>query len=232
MGKPIYVKWATIDKPIWVTWTNDHDVAQLPVETIPQIFERRKKTMGKSIFGKWANDYDVAWPQVETIPQNFKQRKSVQLIWDKLWPMGKLRWVKWTNRHNMTTTRLENSMELWLEKICPVVSEICITKCGPHWYQIWQAFGPWVSPWGKWANDMIQHNYRPRESCIASTCSNGANLSSGFRDMHSAICRPYWHQIQNVFGPWASQYGTNGQMIMTVLNYRSRQKDVTVISTL
>ena len=41
---------------------------------------------------------------------------------------------------------------------------------------------------------------------------NGINLSSGFNDMRSAKS-----------GPWASPYGADGQMIMTVHNYRPIQ---------
>ena len=44
---------------------------------------------------------------------------------------------------------------------------------------------------------------------------NGLNPSSGFRDMYSAK----WCQICQVFGPWESPYGANGQMT----DFRSRQ---------
>ena len=94
-------------------------------------------------------------------------------------------------------------------------------KSGPNLYQIWQVFGPWASPFG--ANGqmtMTVHNYRPRQFYRT---SNGENPSSGFRDMRSAKSGPNLYQIWQVFGPWASPFGANGQMTMTVHNYRPRQ---------
>ena len=41
--------------------------------------------------------------------------------------------------------------------------------------------------------------------------------------MRSAKSGPNLCQIWQVFGPWASPYGANGQMTMTVHNYRPRQ---------
>ena len=40
-----------------------------------------------------------------------------------------------------------------------------------------------------------------------------------------ALCNVWTHlwQIWQVFGPWTSPYGANGQMAMTVHNYRPRQ---------
>ena len=67
---------------------------------------------------------------------------------------------------------------------------------------------------------MAVHNYRSRQ--VHETL-NGVNPSSGFRDMRSAKSRPNLWQIWQVFGPWASPYGANGQMSMTVHNYRPRQ---------
>ena len=67
---------------------------------------------------------------------------------------------------------------------------------------------------------MTVHNYRSRQ--VHETL-NGINPSSSFRDMRSAKSGPnLWH-IWQVFGPWASPYGANGQMIMTVHNHRPRQ---------
>ena len=65
---------------------------------------------------------------------------------------------------------------------------------------------------------MTLHNYRSRQ--VHETL-NGVNPSSAFRDMHSAKSGPNLWQIWQVFGPWASPYGANGQM--TVHNYRPRQ---------
>ena len=64
------------------------------------------------------------------------------------------------------------------------------------------------------------HNYRSRQ--VHETL-NGVNPSSGFRDMRSAKSGPNLWQIWQVFGPWASPYGANGQMSITVHNYRPRQ---------
>ena len=67
---------------------------------------------------------------------------------------------------------------------------------------------------------MTVHNYRSRQ--VHETL-NGVNPSSGFRDMRSAKSGPNLCQIWQIFGPWASPYGANGQMTMTVHNYRPRQ---------
>ena len=67
---------------------------------------------------------------------------------------------------------------------------------------------------------MTVHNYRSRQ--VHETL-NGINQSSGFRDMRSAKSGSNLWQIWQVFGPWASPYGANGQMSMTVHNYRHRQ---------
>ena len=77
---------------------------------------------------------------------------------------------------------------------------------------------------------MTVHNYRSRQ--VHETL-NGVNPSSGFRDMQSAKSGssaawfdksgPNLWQIWQVFGPWASPYGANGHMSMTVHNYRPRQ---------
>ena len=67
---------------------------------------------------------------------------------------------------------------------------------------------------------MTVHNYSSRQ--VHETL-NGVNPSSGFRDMRSAKSGPNLWQIWQVFGPWASSYGANGQMSITVHNYRPRQ---------
>ena len=67
---------------------------------------------------------------------------------------------------------------------------------------------------------MTLHNYRSRQ--VHETL-NGVNPSSSFRDMRSAKSGPNLWQIWQVFGPWASLYGANGQIIITVHNYRPRQ---------
>ena len=80
-------------------------------------------------------------------------------------------------------------------------------------------------PMGKpiWANGQITmtlHNYRSRQ--VHDTL-NGVNPSCSYRDMPSAKSGPNLWQIWQVFGPWPSPYGANGQMTMKVHNYRPRQ---------
>ena len=67
---------------------------------------------------------------------------------------------------------------------------------------------------------MTLHNDRSRQ--VHETL-NGVNPSSSFRDMRSAKSGPNLWQIWQVFGPWASPYGANGHMTMTVHTYRPRQ---------
>ena len=67
---------------------------------------------------------------------------------------------------------------------------------------------------------MTLHNYR---SIQVHETLNGVNPSSSFRDMRSAKSGPNLWQILQVFGLWASPYGPNGQMTMTVHNYGPRQ---------
>ena len=67
---------------------------------------------------------------------------------------------------------------------------------------------------------MTLHNYRSRQ--VHETL-NGVNPSSSFRDMRSAKSGPDLWQIWKVFGPWASPYGANGHMTMTVHTYRPRK---------
>ena len=86
---------------------------------------------------------------------------------------------------------------------------------------IWLVFGPWASPYGQNGQiTMTGHNYRSGQ--VHETL-NGVNPSSRSRDLRSAKSGPNLCQIWQVFGPWASPYGTNGQMTMTMHNRRPRQ---------
>ena len=67
---------------------------------------------------------------------------------------------------------------------------------------------------------MMLHNYRSRQF---HRTLNGINPSSGFRDMGSAKYCPSAAWFDKFFGPWASPYGANGQITMTLHIYRSRQ---------
>ena len=83
------------------------------------------------------------------------------------------------------------------------------------------SLGQWAIPYG--ANGQITmtvHNYKSRQ--VHKTL-NGLNPSSGFRDQRSAKSGPKLCQIWQVFGPWASPHGANGQMTMTLHNYRPRK---------
>ena len=94
-------------------------------------------------------------------------------------------------------------------------------KVWPKCCLIWQVFGPGASPYGSNGQiTMTLHNYRSRQ--VHETL-NGVNPSSSFRDMHSAKSGPNLWQIWHVFGPWASPYGANGHMTMTVHTYRPKQ---------
>ena len=64
------------------------------------------------------------------------------------------------------------------------------------------------------------HTYRSRKF---HRTLNGENPSSSFRDMSSAKCGLHRYQIWQVIGPWASPYGANGQMTLTLHTYRSWQ---------
>ena len=120
--------------------------------------------MGKPLWGKWANNYDSAQLQVQTSPRNFKWGQSIQRFQRyalcKVWtqfvanltsfcPMGKWPW-------QCTTTGLDNSTELQMEKIHQAVTEIWVP-------QVWQPParppGPWrqypSSPEGWGVNSMV-----------------------------------------------------------------------------
>ena len=92
------------------------------------------------------------------------------------------------------------------------------TKSGPSaaWFDMFVADGQ--THMGQIT--MTVHNYRSRQ--VHETL-NAINPSSGFRDMRSAKSGPNLWQIWQVFGPWASPYGANGRMSMTVHNYRPKQ---------
>ena len=71
---------------------------------------------------------------------------------------------------------------------------------------------------------MTLHNYRSRQF---HRTSNGINPSSGFRYMGSTKW-PKCCLIWQVSGQWASPYGANGQITLTLHNYMSRQVQTTL----
>ena len=68
--------------------------------------------------------------------------------------------------------------------------------------------------WGKFT--MTVHKYKSRQ---VHTTLNWLYPPRSFRDLRSAKSGPNLCQIWQVCGPWASPYGANGQIIMTVHNY-------------
>ena len=72
---------------------------------------------------------------------------------------------------------------------------------------------------------MMLHNYRSRQTHIT---SNDINPSSGFRDLWLSqnLTQVLPHLTR--FGPWASPYGANGQITMTVYICKFRQAHKTL----
>ena len=106
-------------------------------------------------------------------------------------------------------------------QIHPGVSEIWVPQSLAQVLPDLTSFWPMGKPiWGNWAN-----NYDSAQLQVQTSPWNfkWVNPSSGFRDMRSAKSGPNLYQIWQVFGQWASLYGANGQMTMTVHNYRPRQ---------
>ena len=142
-----------------------------------------------------------------------------------IWPLKSRVKVKWP--WCCTTTGLDNSIELRMVQIHPGVSKIWVPQSLAQVLSDLTSFWPMGKPiWGKWVKKtMTMHNCRSRQ--VHETL-NGVNPSSGFRDMRSAKSGPNLCQIWQVFGPWASPNEANGQMTMTVHNYRPRQFHRTV----
>ena len=132
----------------------------------------------------------------------------------KIKDQGQMTWCR-------TTTGLDNSIELRMVQIHPGVSEIWVPQSLAQVLPDLTSFWPMGKPiWSKWAN-----NYDSAQLQVHTSPwnFNWVNPSSGFRDMRSAKSGPNLCQIWKVFGPWASPYGANGQMTMTVHNHRPRQ---------
>ena len=151
--------------------SNDHDVAQLQVKTIP-----RNMKWYKSI--QWFQRYGFrkVWPKC-------------CLIWEVFGP-----WASPYGANGQIIRTLHNyrsrQVHETLNGVNPSSSfrDMRSAKSGPNLWQIWQVFGPWAIPYG--ANGhmtMPMHTYRPRQF---HRTSNGENPSSGYRDMGSAIWQP------------------------------------------
>ena len=154
-------------KPIWGKWANNYDSAQLQIQTSPwsfkwgqsiQRFQRyafRKVwtlfvpnltsfwPMGKPIWGKWANDHDKqldklcfsALPSLQTLFWMCILMCKCDAVWE-----NKILDLTW----QCTTTGLDNSTELWTEKIHQGVTEIWVP-------QVWQPPAqPPARPPGPW----------------------------------------------------------------------------------
>ena len=128
----------------------------------------------------------------------------------KIWPWKSR--VKVKRPWCCTTTGPDNSIELLKSyKSIQRFQWYGFRKVWPKCCLIWQVFGPWANG----QITMTVHNYRSRQ--VHKTL-NGVNPSSRFRDLRSAKSGPNLCQIWQVFGPWASPYGANGQMTTTVHN--------------
>ena len=83
------------------------------------------------------------------------------------------------------------------------------------------SFWPMGKPiWGKWAN-----NYDIAQLQVYTSPLN-FKWGKSIQQFQRYTFRKVWTQfVANLtsFGPWASPYGANGQMTMTVHNYRPRQ---------
>ena len=115
-----------------------------------------------------------------------------------------------------TTTGLDISIELWMAWIHSAVSKIWVLQDLAQVLPDLTVFGPWANQYG--VNGQIittAHNYRSRQ--VHDTL-NGAHAFSGFRDMRPTKSGPNLWQIWQVYGPWGSSYGENGQMTMAVHN--------------
>ena len=98
--------------------------------------------------------------------------------------------------------------------------DMASTKSGPS-AALFDKFCATGSPYGTNGQiTMTVHNYKSRQ--VHKTL-NGLNPSSDFRDLPSAKSGPNLCQIWQIFGPWASAYEANGQMIITVHSYRHRK---------
>ena len=88
--------------------------------------------------------------------------------------------------------------------------DMASTKPGPRAASC-DKFWAMGSPYGaNGPSTMTVHIYKSRQD---HKTLNGLNPSSGFRDLRSAKSGPNLCQIWQVFGPWASPYGANWQMI-------------------
>ena len=144
--------------------SNDHDVAQLQVKTIPQ-----NSKWYKSI--QWFQRYGFrkVWPKCCLIWQVFGPGAS---------PYGQIT----MKLHNYRSREVHET----LNGVNPSSSlrDMRSAKSGPNLWQIWLVFGPWASPYEANGHMTITvHTYRPRQF---HRTSNGENPSSGCRDMGSA----------------------------------------------
>ena len=137
----------------------------------------------------------------------------------KIWPWKSRVKVKWP--WCCTTTGLDNSIELRMVQIHPAVSEIWVPQSLAQVLPDLTSFWPIGKPIrGKWANDydsaQLQVQTSPWNFKWGQSIQRFQRYA--FRKVWPNLC-----QIWQVFGPWASPYGANGQMNMTVHNYRPRQ---------
>ena len=138
----------------------------------------------------------------------------------KIWPWKSRVKVKWP--WCCTTTGLDNSIELRMVQIHPGVSEIWVPQSLAQVLPNLTSFWPMGKPiWGKWAN-----NYNSAQLQVQTSPWNfkwGQSIQWFQRYAFHKVWTQFVPNFCQVFGPWASPYGANGQMTMTVHYYRPRQ---------
>ena len=81
MYKPIWVKWASMDKPILIKLANDCDAAQLQIEAIPYNFEWSKSVSGfRSMHSsKTGPQWYQIWPTDNFVPRTSSYGANEQM---------------------------------------------------------------------------------------------------------------------------------------------------------
>ena len=96
--------------------------------------------------------------------------------------IGKPIWGKQAITMTLHTSRSRKFHRTWnTENISSGLKDMDSGKSGHHWYQIWQVFSPWASPYETNGQMTLPlHNHRCKQSYRP---SNGGNLPSDFKDM-------------------------------------------------
>ena len=193
--------------------------------------------MGKPTWGKWANNYDSAQleqlerlrsedtPATSWLPillshigSQVKRRQSQSYKFKEFTKIENCWILKHYTRHTFWSCLIRCANMKWNRreflKIQRGHDSVHRRTDGRTDGQGETSISPFQLRWSG------GYNYKSRQ--VHKTL-NGLNPSHIFRDMRSAKFGPDLWQIWQVFGPWACPYGSNGQMTMTVHNYRPRQ---------